>query len=47
MLKVEQMGEFIHCKFNELGRQYACVRKKEMKYFYMMREYKNSLYINK
>ena len=31
MLKVEQMGEYVHCKVNELSRQFACVNSIEKK----------------
>ena len=44
MLKVEQMGEYLHCKFNQLSRQLAPIRNKEQKYFSMIKEYENSLY---
>ena len=47
MLKVEQKGEYIHCKFNELGRKFAPIKNKERRYFGIIREYENELYSDK
>ena len=38
-------GEYIHCQLNQLLRQFAAIRNKERRFFRMIGEYENSLYL--
>ena len=45
MLKIEQCGEALHQKWNTLERRYASISNRSERFFQMLQEYENNLYI--
>ena len=44
MMKIEQQGEKLHKKLNDLDRQFGNIKNKSKRFFYMLRELENGYY---
>ena len=47
MMKIEQQGEKLHKKLNDVDRQFGNIKNKSKIFFYMLRELENGYYVKK